>query len=131
EPATGTRRCARPDPAGREHQPRPARDASAAGDPGSRRAGLDRSDAAAAATDTDADAGAPMIGHLSHRERTLVAGCVIVVVAVGLWEFGVQPIREQNQTAAELIPARERTLQRRQDLIATRTAVTRELEQTN
>jgi Tfp pilus assembly protein PilO len=72
-----------------------------------------------------------MIGNLSRRERMLIGLSAGVLVLVGIWEFGVQPVRNQNQLTAELVPARERVLQRRQDVIATKAAVTRELEQTN
>ena len=71
-----------------------------------------------------------MIGNLSRRERMLIGGCVAAVLIAGIWEFGVQPIRDENRLAAELVPARERVLLRRQELIATKGALTRELEQT-
>ena len=72
-----------------------------------------------------------MIGNLSPRERLLVGVSVSVLALVGIWEFGVQPIRDQNQVAAELVPVRERLLQKRQDVIAMKASVARELEQTN
>ena len=72
-----------------------------------------------------------MIGSLSSRERVLVAGCGVVLLVAALWEFGVQPIRDDNNMAAELVPVRERLLQRRQDLIATKASVTQQLEETN
>jgi Tfp pilus assembly protein PilO len=72
-----------------------------------------------------------MIGSLSRRERGLVVGCVVVLVLVAIWEFGIQPIRESNSMAAELVPIRERLLVKRQEIIGTRAAVTRELEQVN
>jgi len=72
-----------------------------------------------------------MIGSLSRRERTLVVGCVVVLVLVLVWEFGIQPIRDANARAAELVPVRERLLLKRQELIGTRAAITRELEYIN
>jgi len=73
-----------------------------------------------------------MIGaSLSHRERALIAGSILVVGVVIAWRFVVDPIRQQNTTAAELVPARERTLARRQDLIAKKPSIVRELEQVN
>jgi Tfp pilus assembly protein PilO len=72
-----------------------------------------------------------VIGHLSRRERALIAVSVLVVVVVGVWQFVITPIRDQNQTAADLVPVRERALQRRQELIASKAAAMRELEQVN
>lgn len=72
-----------------------------------------------------------MIGSLSGRERVLVIACAVVVALVAIWELGIQPIREDNQVAADLVPVRERLLLKRQEIIATKAAVNRELEQVN
>ena len=72
-----------------------------------------------------------MIGTLSRRERVLIVLSVLVLGVLGLWEFVVQPIRDENRIAAELLPVRERTLQRRQELIARKTSITAELAQVN
>ena len=73
-----------------------------------------------------------MIGSsLSRRERLLVAACVLVAVLIGIWELGIQPIREANQQAADLVPVRERLLMKRQDIIGTKAAVNRELADVN
>jgi Tfp pilus assembly protein PilO len=68
-----------------------------------------------------------MIGNLSRRERMLILGSVAVVLVVGGWSLVVQPIREQNQVVAELLPTRQQVLARRQDLIARKAAITQEL----
>lgn len=71
-----------------------------------------------------------MIGALSRRERLLItAGLVAVGLVLG-WEGLVQPIRERQRAAAELIPAREQVLARRQELVGRRAAIAAELEQT-
>lgn len=72
-----------------------------------------------------------MIGTLSRRERVLIAASVLVLGVLGVWELLVQPVREENRIAADLVPVRERLLQRRQELIGRKTAFTAELEQVN
>lgn len=71
-----------------------------------------------------------MIGSLSRRERVLIAASVVVVAFIAAWLLVVEPIREQNRVAEELVPARERVLARRNDLIARKPVITREIEQT-
>jgi Tfp pilus assembly protein PilO len=72
-----------------------------------------------------------MIGTLSRRERALIAASIAVIGLIAGWLFVVEPIREQNRLAEELVPARESVLARRQDLIARKPVITRELEQAN
>lgn len=71
-----------------------------------------------------------MIGSLSRRERVLIGASAVVVAVVAVWLFMIEPIREQNRVAEVLVPARERVLASRNDLIARKPAITRELEQT-
>jgi Tfp pilus assembly protein PilO len=68
-----------------------------------------------------------MIGNVSRRERLLIVASVVVILAVGVWEFVVQPIRAENEVAAELVPVREQLLTRRQELIGRKAAMTRDL----
>jgi Tfp pilus assembly protein PilO len=72
-----------------------------------------------------------VIGNLSRRERVLIVASVLVLGVLGILEFVVQPIREENRIAADLVPVRERTLQRRQELIARKSAISAELAQVN
>jgi Tfp pilus assembly protein PilO len=69
-----------------------------------------------------------VIGKLSRRERLLMVGCVLVALVIGGWEFLVRPVRDRNEVAAELVPVRERLLQRRQDLVARKGAVEQEIQ---
>jgi Tfp pilus assembly protein PilO len=69
-----------------------------------------------------------MIGHLSHRERMIIIVSLIVAVVIGGWEFLARPVLDRNDATAELLPTRERLLQRRQDLVARRGAVQNELD---
>jgi Type II secretion system (T2SS), protein M subtype b len=71
-----------------------------------------------------------MIANLSRRERLLVGLAVIAAVVLGGWLYVVEPIRERNRSAAELVPAREQVLQQRRDLIGRQAAITAELEAT-
>jgi Tfp pilus assembly protein PilO len=64
---------------------------------------------------------------LSTRERTLMGLAAVGLLAAAGYIFVLEPIRTANQEAAELIPAREARLERRQALIARREAVTAEL----
>ncbi|MGH7323414.1 MAG: type II secretion system protein GspM [Candidatus Rokuibacteriota bacterium] len=68
-----------------------------------------------------------MIANLSRRERLIIALGVAVAVLVGVWVGLVQPIRERNSRAEELVPVREQILARRQGLVARKTAVAAEL----
>ena len=72
-----------------------------------------------------------MIGNLSRRERMLVGAAVGIAVVVLGWEGIVQPIRDRNRTASELVPVREQVLARRQDLVSRKAAISTELEATN
>ena len=70
-----------------------------------------------------------MIG--SSRERMLIALGVVAGVVVLGWTFVVQPIRDRNRTAAELVPVREQVLARRLELVARKGTIARDLETTN
>src|SRR5262249_6938921 len=72
-----------------------------------------------------------MIGNLSRRERTLIGAAGGVAVIVLGWVVVVQPIRDANRTASELVPVREQVLTRRQDLVGRKAAIAAELEATN
>jgi Tfp pilus assembly protein PilO len=72
-----------------------------------------------------------MIGNLSRRERMLIGGAGVIAVIVLGWVVIVQPIRDANRTAAELVPVREQVLMRRQDLVGRKAAIVAELEATN
>jgi len=64
---------------------------------------------------------------LSRRERFLVGAAMAAAVAVGGYVYVLEPLRTRNLQAAELVPAREARLERRQQLIAQRAALTAEL----
>lgn len=72
-----------------------------------------------------------MIGNMSRRERLLIGAAVGVAVIVLGWEGVVQPIRDRNHTASELVPVREQVLSRRMDLIGRKATIAAELEATN
>jgi Tfp pilus assembly protein PilO len=72
-----------------------------------------------------------MISNLAHRERILVVLCLAVAIAVAGWQLVVQPVRARNQDAADLRPAREQMLARRQELIASKNAITGDLANVN
>ncbi|MGH7388656.1 MAG: type II secretion system protein GspM [Candidatus Rokuibacteriota bacterium] len=72
-----------------------------------------------------------MIGNLSRRERMLIVLGVVAAIVVLGWEGVVQPLRERHRTAAELVPAREEVLVRRQQLVARKAAIATDLETTN
>jgi len=72
-----------------------------------------------------------MIGNLSRRERMLIGAAGGVAVIVLAWVVVVQPIRDGNRTAGELVPVREQVLTRRQDLVGRKAAIAAELEATN
>src|SRR5262245_40698471 len=68
-----------------------------------------------------------MIGNLSRRERMLVvAGAAVAIVVLG-WMLVIQPLSDKYRAAAELAPAREEVLAKRQDLVARKGAITAEL----
>ncbi|HSE92775.1 MAG TPA: type II secretion system protein GspM, partial [Methylomirabilota bacterium] len=72
-----------------------------------------------------------MIGNLSRRERVLISLGVLAAVVVLGWEGVVQPLRERHRAAAELVPAREEVLARRQQLVARKATIATDLETTN
>jgi len=66
---------------------------------------------------------------LSKRERNLI-GLALLGAAVSIgYVYVLEPLREQAQQTAELIPAREAQLQRRRLLIAQRASLATELAQ--
>jgi Tfp pilus assembly protein PilO len=69
-----------------------------------------------------------MIGNLSRRERLLVVLGVAAAVLIGGWVGVVQPLRERFAIAAELVPVRQQVLTQRQDLVAQKATIQRELE---
>jgi Tfp pilus assembly protein PilO len=71
-----------------------------------------------------------MIANLSRREQLLVWLAVITAAVLGVWLYVVEPIREHNRSAAELVPAREQVLQQRRELIGRQAAISAELEAT-
>jgi Tfp pilus assembly protein PilO len=72
-----------------------------------------------------------VIGNVSGRERKLIVLGVMAGVIVLGWTFAVQPIRDRNRSAAELVPVREQVLARRLELVARKGAIARDLENTN
>jgi Tfp pilus assembly protein PilO len=71
-----------------------------------------------------------MIANLSRREQLLVWLAVITAAVLGVWLYVVEPIREHNRSAAELVPAREQVLQQRRELIGRQAAISAELQAT-
>jgi Tfp pilus assembly protein PilO len=72
-----------------------------------------------------------MIANLSRRERLVVGLGLIAVVLIGGWLVIVQPLRERNRQAEELVPVREQLLARRQELINRRAAISADLAAMN
>jgi Tfp pilus assembly protein PilO len=72
-----------------------------------------------------------MIGNLSRRERVLVMLAVVVGVLMFGWLGIVQPLHDRFAAAAELLPARQQVLMQRQELVARKAAIQRDLEATN
>ena len=68
---------------------------------------------------------------MSRRERGLIGLAVLAGLVILGWEFVVQPISDRYRAAAEMVPARERVLARRLELVSRKAAITRELEATN
>jgi Tfp pilus assembly protein PilO len=66
-------------------------------------------------------------GSLSRRERTLIGLAIVVLVVVGGWEFIIDPIRERNRAAEDLVPAREQLFAQRRDLVARKEQIAAEL----
>jgi type II secretory pathway component PulM len=69
-----------------------------------------------------------MMRNLSARERTIVAGAVLVALLVGGYLFIVEPIRTSNATTAELLPVRADVLARRKELVSRKAAITADLQ---
>ncbi len=67
---------------------------------------------------------------LSRRERSLIGLAVVTAAVIGGYVYAVEPLREQRQQAAELIPAREGQLERRRLLIAQGASLASELAET-
>lgn len=71
-----------------------------------------------------------MIGSLSLRERALIVFGVCALLVVGGWTLVVQPIRDHNRQAADLVPVREQTLARRLGLVGRKAAIQHDLQVT-
>jgi Tfp pilus assembly protein PilO len=71
-----------------------------------------------------------VIAGLSRRERVLISLGVVGGVIILGWLFVVQPITDRYRAAAELVPAREQVLIRRQELVARKAAIQADLEAT-
>ena len=67
---------------------------------------------------------------LSKRERNLIGLALLGAAVIGGYVYVLEPLREQAQQTAELIPAREAQLQRRRLLIAQGPSLTGELGET-
>jgi len=67
---------------------------------------------------------------ISRREQRLIILGVGAAVSAAAYVYLLEPALERRREAAELIPAREATLQRRRDLVAQRPAAVAEVEQT-
>ena len=72
-----------------------------------------------------------VFGSLSRRERVLIGMAVVAALAIGGWLFVIEPIRERNRSAEELVPAREQLLTRRQELLGRRESINAELASVN
>jgi Tfp pilus assembly protein PilO len=66
---------------------------------------------------------------MSIRERGLIGLALVVAAALGGWLLVVEPIRQRNQSTAELLPARDRVFTKRRDLIGRGPVIRRELEE--
>lgn len=63
------------------------------------------------------------MGSLSRRERVLVGGAVLLALIIGSWILLIEPIRERNRVAQEVLPAREEMLARRRELVVRKDAI--------
>jgi Tfp pilus assembly protein PilO len=72
-----------------------------------------------------------MLGSLSRRERLLVVGAIVLAALIGGWVLLLEPIRERNRLAEEVVPAREQVLRRRLELVARKDTIAGELAATN
>ena len=64
---------------------------------------------------------------LSRRERSLIELGVDVLILLGAYLYLVEPLLERRRIAADLIPAREATLERRRLVVAQEPALRTEL----
>jgi Tfp pilus assembly protein PilO len=67
------------------------------------------------------------MGALSRRERGLIALAAVSALLVGGYVYVVEPARQRAEMAAELVPAREASLERRRALVAQRERLEAEL----
>lgn len=63
---------------------------------------------------------------ITRRERTLIGVGVAGAVLVGVYLFVVEPMMNRNAELAQLVPAREATLERRRQLVGQRDRVAAE-----
>ena len=64
-----------------------------------------------------------MLRNMSTRERTLLLLSAIIVVAVFGWSWVIVPVLDRQRHAAEMVPERQRVLERRHDLIGRKAAI--------
>ena len=69
-----------------------------------------------------------MIGNLSRRERTIIGAAIFVGVLVVGWLYVFEPIREKNETTADLVPVRQELLARRRQLVERKATIAAELQ---
>ena len=72
-----------------------------------------------------------VFGSLSRRERVLIGMAAAAALVICAWLFLIEPIRERNRSAEELVPAREQLLTRRQELLGRRESINAELASVN
>src|SRR5438093_6072549 len=73
-----------------------------------------------------------MIGkNLSRRERVLMIASLLVAAGIAGWQLLVEPTLERNRVTSELVPVRERLLLRRQDTVARKASVLRDIDAVN
>jgi Tfp pilus assembly protein PilO len=69
-----------------------------------------------------------MLRNMSRRERALVLMSGGVIVVVLAWAWLIAPVVERQRHAAELLPERQKVLERRRDLVARMATMTAEME---
>ncbi len=67
----------------------------------------------------------------SRRERALIGVAVVVVALLLGYVYVVEPLRDWSQSLTEVIPAREKTLERRRAFVAQRPGLEAELTEAN